>query len=149
MSKKTIIISAVGALVLLGAGLGGGYYLTTSGTLGADAEAAGPEPEPETLGVIELEPFLTNIGAGGKRHARVSIKLAVSPEERAAEITEDTLAVARLRDLVLTLLTSKSLEDLASPEGKAALRKEIAEKATAVIEPGTVKEALFGEFVVQ
>ncbi len=147
MSKKTMIIAGVGAFVLLGGGLGGGYYLTQNGMLGG--EAAEAEPEPETLGVIELEPFLTNVGSSGKRHARVSIKLAVSPEERAAEVTEDPLAVARLRDLVLTLLTSKSFEELSSAEGKAALREELVQKANAVIEPGTVKEALFGEFVVQ
>ena len=143
MSTKRIVIAAAGLLVLLGGGLGAAYYLTSGGEV---EEAA---PEPETLGVIELEPFLTNIGSSGKRHARVSIKLAISPEERAAEVAADKLAVARLRDLVLTLLTSKSFEELSSPEGKAALRKEIVEKATAVIEPGAVREALFGEFVVQ
>ena len=148
MNKKMIIIGAVAVLALAG---GGYYYATASGLLGGetDAEAAEPEPEPEALGVIELEPFLTNIGDSGKRHARVSIKLAVSPEERAAEVTADALAVARLRDMVLTLLTSKPVEELVSPEGKAALRKEIAAKATEVIKPGTVQEALFGEFVVQ
>lgn len=142
-----MILAGVGALVLLGGGLGGGYYLTQSGMLGG--EAAEATPEPETIGVLELEPFLTNIGSSGKRHARVSIRLAVSPQERAAEVAADTLAVARLRDLVLTLLTSKSFEELASPEGKAALRKAIVEQAGPVVEPGTVEQALFGEFVVQ
>lgn len=143
MSKKKILIAAA-AVVLLVAGLGATYYLTRSGE-GGEAES----PPPEKLGVIELEPFLTNIGSSGKRHARVSIKLAVAPEERAAEVAEDPLAVARLRDLVLTLLSSKSFEELSSPEGKASLRKDIIEKATPVVEPGTVKEALFSEFVVQ
>ena len=102
MNKKTIIIVAVVALLMLGAGLGGGYYLTTSGMLGGEAAAA-PAPPPETVGVLELDPFLTNIGASGKRHARISVKLAISPEERSAEVGADSLAVARLRDLVLTL----------------------------------------------
>ena len=141
-------IAAAGVLVL---GAGGYYYAITSGLLGneAGADAAEAAPEPEALGVVELEPFLTNIGDNGKRHARVSIKLAVSPEERAGEVLADPLAVARLRDMVLTLLTSKPVEELVSPDGKAALRKQIAREATKVIQPGIVEETLFSEFVVQ
>lgn len=147
MSKKTIVIAAGAALLVLGAGLGG-YYVTTSGMLDGDA-AATQAPPPESLGVLELEPFLTNIGSSGKRHARISIKLAISPEERSAEVGADSLAVARLRDLVLTLLASKSVEELSSQEGKAALRRQIVDRAAPVVEPGKVKEVLFGEFVVQ
>ncbi len=146
MSKKLIIIVAV--VVLLAAG-GGGYYYYYTTTLVATDGAEEP-PEPETLGMIELEPFLTNINdSSGRRHARVSVKLAVSPEERAAEVSGDALAVARLRDQVLTLINSKSLAELTSPEGKTALRREIVAEAAPIVEPGKVKEALFGEFVVQ
>lgn len=142
-----MILIAGGALVLLGGGLGVGYYLTAGGTQGGAEQAA---PPPETIGMIELEPFLANVnGSGGRRHARVAVKLAVAPEERASEIAADALAVARLRDEVLTLITSKSLEELTSPEGKEALRKDILAGTAKIVEPGTVKEALFAEFVVQ
>jgi flagellar basal body-associated protein FliL len=34
-------------------------------------------------------------------------------------------------------------------EGKAELRKEILESAGPIVKPGSVKEALFGEFIIQ
>jgi flagellar protein FliL len=156
MNKKTILIVAGAAVLMLGGGVGLGYYLTSTGTLGASAEAstggetATPAPEPESVGVIELDPFLTNIGdAGGKRHARLQVKLGVAPAERAAELSGDALATARLRDTILTLLTAKTFEDLTSAEGKERFRQEIVERASPLAAPGKVTEALFSDLVVQ
>ena len=146
MSKKVILAaSCVAALALAG---GGVYFMMSSAPHGG--EEAAPEPPPETLGVIELAPFVTNINdVSGRRHARVEVKLVVSPRERADEIAADALAMARLRDRVLTLITSKSLAELTSPEAKAALRGEILAGAVPIVAPGSVKEALFGELIVQ
>lgn len=148
MSKKTIIAASAAALLAV-AGAGGYFYMAGKGMLG-EGGAAGQAPEPESVGVITMEPFLTNVADGsGRRHARVEIKLAVSPEERANEVAADKLAMARLRDQVLTLITSKSIEELTSPEGKAALRQQIQQRAAPIVAPGSVKEALFGELIVQ
>ena len=141
MSKKAILIGS--AVLVLLAGGGAAYFM-----LGAQADAA--EPEPDTVGIIELEPFLTNVNDGsGRRHARVHLQLTVSPQERAEELSADKLAMARLRDQVLTQITSKSFADLTSPEGKQTLRREIMESAAPIVAPGKVQEALFSELIVQ
>ena len=148
MSKKTILAVSAAALVALAAG--GYFYMTAKGMLGGGSAEANGAPEPESVGMITMEPFLTNVNDGsGRRHARVEIKLAVSPEERADEVAADKLAMARLRDQVLTLITSKSIAELTSPEGKAALRQEIQQRAAPIVAPGSVNEALFGELIVQ
>ena len=146
MSKK--IVLPLAAFLLLSVGGGGAYvYMSSNGMLGGGE----PEPPPpEKLGMIALDPFLTNIqGGNGRRHARISITLAIAPEERAAEVSADTLAVARLRDCVLNLITARTAEELTSPDWKAQLRKEIIAGAAPIVEPGSVMEALFGELVVQ
>ncbi|MEZ5367252.1 MAG: flagellar basal body-associated FliL family protein [Bryobacterales bacterium] len=146
MNKK--ILLPLAAVLLLGAGGAGAYfYMSANGKLGGGAPAP---PPPEKLGMIALDPFLTNVqGGNGRHHARISITLAIAPEERAAEVSSDTLAVARLRDCVLNLITARTAEELTSPEGKAELRKQIIAGAAPIVEPGSVKEALFGELVVQ
>ena len=104
----------------------------------------------ETVGILEMETFLTNINdPSGERYAKLQVKLAVSPEEKAAEVTGDALLMAKLRDQVLTLLTSKTFEELSDPEGKEGFRSEIQERLSPLVEGGEVKEVLFAEFVVQ
>ena len=113
------------------------------------AGEAGDEVE-QTIGVLEMETFLTNINDPvGARHARLRIKLAIVPEEQVAEIKADLLLMARLRDRILTLLTSKTYGQLNDAKGKEVFRKEILERLNPLLERGEVKEVLFSDFVVQ
>ena len=136
----------VGSFVLaamLAIGLG-----TACGDSESDSEA-GDQAE-QTIGVLEMETFLTNINdPEGQRHARLRVKLAVVPEERVAEIKADALLMARLRDRILTLLTSKTYRQLNDAKGKELFRKEILERLNPLLESGEVKEVLFSDFVVQ
>ena len=122
------------------------------GTACDDAESegeAGDEAE-QTVGVLEMETFLTNINdPAGERHARVSVKLAIAPEEQVAETKADPLLMARLRDRILTLLTSKTYRQLNDAKGKELFRKEIRERLNPLLESGEVKEVLFSDFVEQ
>ena len=80
---------------------------------------------------------------------KLQLKLAVAPDTRAAEIQEDAVVMARLRDQVLTLLSSKTPKDLSSEEGKVGFRGEIRDKLTPLIEDAELREVLFSKFVVQ
>ncbi len=114
---------------------------------GDDEEEAEVEAK---AGILEMETFLTNINhPSGDRYAKLQLKLAIAPDTRAAEIQEDAVVMARLRDQVLTLLSSKTPKDLANAEGKAIFRDEIQGKLTPLLENAELKEVLFSEFVVQ
>ena len=152
--KKPIVIIAVVAALMLSAGLGGGYYLSSAGLWpfnAAEGEAAEEEAaNAEPAGLVTMEAFLTNVrGPGGSHHVRVSVELAISPEERAAKIQDDKLLMARLRDQILTLLSNRTTDELSSAEGKQALRGQIHQKLTDVIKDGRLQEVLFSDFVVQ
>ena len=117
---------------------------------GCGDEEEEDEKVEETIGILEMETFLTNINdPSGERYAKLQVKLAVSPQEKAAEVTGDALLMAKLRDQVLTLLSSKTFEELSDPEGKEGFRGEIQERLSPLVEGGEVKEVLFAEFVVQ
>ena len=100
------------------------------------AAGCGDEEEEEvkeTVGIVEMETFLTNINdASGERYAKLQLKLAVSPEEKVLEVTEDALLMAKLRDQVLTLISSKTFKELTDPEDKEGFRSEIRERLSPV-----------------
>ena len=139
--QRKVGLSLLAAMLAIGLG-------TACGNSESDSEAA--DPAEQTMGVLEMETFLTNINdPAGQRHARLSVKLAVVPQERAAEIKADALLMARLRDRILTLLTSKTYRELNDANGKELFRKEILDRLNPLLESGEVKEVLFSDFVVQ
>ena len=133
------------------------FFLVATFALGFGAACGGSESDGEAgdgveqaVGVLDMETFLTNINdPAGERHARLSIKLAITPEEQVAEIKADPLLMARLRDRILTLLTSKTYGQLNDVDGKELFRKEILERLNPLLEGGEVTEVLFSDFVVQ
>ena len=54
-----------------------------------------------------------------------------------------------MRDLLLTLLTSKLFAEIRTPEGKALLRDEIINRMNRALNKDLVKAVYFTEFIVQ
>ena len=145
-----------GAAVIVLAGAGGGGYWWWSHRAPADpqaAEAAAKEEEkhdPEDAGVVGFEPFVANLAdEGGTRFLRANLKLVVSGAETAKEVEENAVDKAKLQSAILEILTVHTAGQLVTPEGKAALKKEILEKTGHVLHSARVTDVLFTEFVVQ
>lgn len=72
--------------------------------------------------ILPLETFITNINdPNHEKHARVQVKLAITPKAAAADIEADALLTARLHDRVLTLLTTKTYQQLKRCRGQRAV----------------------------
>jgi flagellar FliL protein len=169
--KKIIIIIVVSVLVLAGGGAGGWWWWSHRAAAAAAAEgeegdgagtsAGSPSKKvsPEETAAIPLEPFLVNLAdKDASRFLRVSLQLVVDNKEFGEAMTAkgghggaDAHAVvkAKLRSAVLELLTTQTSEHLVTPEGKAELKKKIAEHASEVLEETEVVDVLFTDFVVQ
>lgn len=116
----------------------------------AEGEDGVAAAEDAAAAILPLETFLTNINdPKGEKHARVQVKLAIVPETAMAGIQADALLMARLHDRVLTLLTTKTYQQLIGSEGKEAFRNEIREQLNPLLTKGKVKEVLFSDFVVE
>lgn len=146
--KSKLLLIIVAGIVLLGGGGAGAWWY-----MGKKAEAAAaPAEEPATPpGFITLDPFVVNLAdPGGRRFLRISLRLLVKSEEEAKELEEHELVLLKARSAVLELLATQKSEDLQTPEGKTALKKQIAERATEAFGGHTeVTDVLFAEFVVQ
>jgi len=144
---KRILIIAIGAIVLLGAGAGGAYFV-----LGKSAHGpAKPAPLPPPV-FFPLESLTVNLQAddGIMHYLRVGLTLKLKDEKAQAALTE---RMPEIRSRVLLLLSAKHPEDLAGIDGKRKLADELRAAVEAAggtpEQPAHVQEVLFTEFVVQ
>ena len=151
--SKLPLMAGAAVLVLAGAG-GGGYWWWShrapADPKAAEAAAKAEEHAPEDAGIVGFEPFVANLAdEGGTRFLRANLKLVVAGAEKAKAVEENAVERAQLQSAILETLTVHTAEQLVTPEGKTALKKEILEKAGHVVRSAKVTDVLFTEFVVQ
>src|SRR5712691_1923622 len=150
-SSKGKLFIILGVVVVLLGGGGAAAYFTMRKPAEAVATAAAPKKaaHPDT-GIVSFEPFVVNLAdTGGQRFLRISVRLIVGEEEQAKHIQESEVQLMRLRSAILELLTAQTSERIVTQDGKAALKKEIAERAAHIVAPIEVSDVLFSDFVVQ
>jgi len=146
-SKLVPILLTIAFVVLAGGGVAGYWFYSHRG---GDAQAA-PKPEaaPEP-GIVELDPFVVNLAdPGGTRFVRVAMRLLTYDQDQAAELKEDAVAKAKLRGTILEVLSMQVSATLITPDGKAELKKAIAERAAHAVHDLKVTDVIFVEFIVQ
>jgi flagellar protein FliL len=159
MGRKRLLLLSVGILVLLGAGSAGAFFWPSRGdakrSAAADAkgkhESHGAAAEQGERGsVLSLEPFIVNLAdPEGDRYIKCTMRLVLDRPEVAEAVKSDELTITRIRDRVLTLLSSKAFSQVATPEGKEILRKEIQVQVTSVLRSAAVSAVYYTEFIVQ
>jgi len=150
-SKKGLFIIIIIAVLILGGGGFGAYWFLlrtpppTAAEL-AEIEAA-KKPEPVILPVFALKPFVVNLAdKKSRRYLKVTMKLELSNEELLEEVDKRR---AQLRDVVLTLLSSKTAAEISTLEGKFLLRQDIIKRVNVNLVTGKVTKVYWEEFVVQ
>ena len=147
-SKKMLLL-AIGVIVLGGGAALTAFFMTRGGET-ADPNKTVAEVSQEKLGLIPLDTFLVNLNdPRGERYMKVTLRLTLAPESAADGILADELQLARIRDRVLTVLMSKSFEELSGPLGKENLRLEVQAQVDTLLADGAVRDVLFSEWVVQ
>ena len=152
---KKILMFVTIVLVLAGGGSAGAWWWfhRAEAVAPADGHAAAkaePQADPKDSGVLAMEPFLVNLAdQDAPRFLRATLGLVVADKEHAEHLAEDDVAKARVRSAILELLTTQKSTDLVTPEGKAALKRQVIEKADHILHNTKVTDVLFTEFVVQ
>jgi flagellar protein FliL len=137
----------VAGVVLL-AGLAGAASILWPRS-GAASPASAVQAARTASGIVPLESFLVNLAdPQAQRFARVTVRLIVDTKEDAGAIAADPVRQARLRSAVLEILTLQTTDRLVTADGKAELKKAIAERGSGVLGQ-QVRDVLFTDFVVQ
>ena len=141
-----LVLSIVGVVVVMLAGGDDESQNSNSGTTGKekpmkmmDAMDVGP--------MFPIDTFTVNLlSDSGRRYLKVQMNLELDGEELAAELESKT---AVLRDVVIRLLSSKTLEEISTAKGKDKLKEQIVNQMNLRLRDGNIRNVYFTEFVVQ
>ncbi len=100
------------------------------------------------IGILyPLDTFTVNLKSdAGRRYLKVTMSLELEGEELSIELDNKSPV---LRDRVIRILTSKSLEEISSKKGKQKISEQIMDTLNAMISDGRIQGIYFTEFVVQ
>jgi flagellar FliL protein len=141
-SKLPLIALAVAVLVLVGAAWYFGMHLPAQKYAEAESDKSvekrlmkqlerKKENKPPVF--ITMDEFLVNLpGKGGEHYLQTKIVLRTADNATERRITE---LLPLVRDRVLTVLSARTVAELATVEGKDAMSKDIALVINAIIEP--------------
>lgn len=111
------------------------------------SEHGGGEGAAKSGGLLSLEPFIANLADdGGRRYLKATFQIDFANGEVPAAMQAH---LPQARDLLLTLFTSKTFDDIRTPEGKQQLREEIIQRVNQVLDRDLAKAVYFTEFIVQ
>jgi flagellar protein FliL len=149
---KLIIILAV-----MQVAIAAGSFILIKTTIQPKAAAARLEKAKEkVIQTVEKTPveifLIDNIlvnpaGTNGTRYLSTSIGLEIAKSEKNAERIKELTPV--IRDILIAILSSKTLDDLSSKEGKEIIRKEILDRLNEASVPDVITRIYFVDYVLQ
>lgn len=161
--NKTIIIIIAALLVLL-IGLGAAFYFLTKPAeeekpqAGAEQQAAATQDATQEVtqtnskyirigSVFKLDQFIVNlINQGGKRYLKINISLEMTLPTLENELTAKS---APIRDIVIDVLSSKSVEEIQSSRGREKAKEEIAQRLNEILVDGKIRNVFFQDWAIQ
>lgn len=159
--KKRLLILIIIIVLLIGAGGAGAYFAgvfgggeeSTEVAEDEETEAASDKELPEgalaNLPVYyELPEFLVNLSTTGRKVSFLKMQVTLELRDQAAIPVVDANK-PRIEDTFNTYLRELRTNDLSGSAGIYRLREELMTRVNKTVEPGVVKDVLFGEIIVQ
>lgn len=98
-------------------------------------------------GMRPLDPFLANLAdETSSRYLKMSLQVEFVDAEPPAAFES---RLPQIRDVILTLVTSKTFAEIRTAEGKERLREDVIDRINHVLAQEAVKSVYFTEFIVQ
>jgi flagellar FliL protein len=146
------LVITIVVLLLGGGGFLGWRYFIGANPASADAKSGGTSAS--TMGKVKsmmnMDAFLVNLAdMDAARFVKVTFRLGLDESKLGEEYSSDPVILAATRDRIISLLGTKTSDEMLTPEGKEQLRKEIREKVNEILPKGKVVEVFIMDFVVQ
>lgn len=155
---KTVIIIVAVVLVLLVVVGGALAFLMLKGgeeeggekahaTKAADKKKGGHGDDLVAGPMFPVDNIIVNlVSEGGARYAKFSVALELDAQELSPEMLAKKAIVT---DIIISVVSSKTAEELMNVKGKEGVKNEIMEKVNERLKDGRVKNVYFTNFVVQ
>lgn len=151
--KPSVSLFQIIIIVLLLAVLGlGGFIAWKLINLEIPAAASDQQQleEPAVAGpgiLIDMDNITINLADEEEsRFLRVKMKLEVKDEESRTKVNTYN---AQIKDLIITTLSSKTFDDVRTPQGKYNLKEELIYRINSFVGEEPVKNMFFSDFVAQ
>ncbi|MGA1861839.1 flagellar basal body-associated FliL family protein [Deferribacter thermophilus] len=149
-SKLLLIIIILVVLLVVGGGAAYFFVLKPKADNQAAEEASKKKEvkaEPTIGPLYSLDTFIVNLAdPGGTRYLKVTMQLELDGEKVQEEMDKRK---PQIRDVILTVLSSKTYAEVSTAQGKLALKQELIRRINLILTSGTVKNIYFTEFVAQ
>ncbi|MBI3793445.1 MAG: flagellar basal body-associated FliL family protein [Nitrospinae bacterium] len=164
-SKPKVLILVIVGVVVLALVAGGSFFAASMmGGKKKDAKESKEEPKEEKKeekkaeggeggkegkngNFVSLEPIIVNLSAEeGKRYLKITMQLELTRPEGVAEVNEK---MPQIKDAVITVLSSKSAEEVLTVDGKFKLKEQLMTRVNSTLANSAVKNVFFVEFVIQ
>lgn len=167
LKRRVLLVIPLALVLLAGAALKLGIVhvpVVLNVNIGGKQAEAAPQKPPERGIPISLGERVVNLAdPGGFRYlkAEVVVELAVegvdpeklSPEELKRE--QEALSAEfqpwqpQIQDVLTMVLTSKTVADVSTPEGKEALKQELKDRLQPLFHDHEIKAVYLAQFVIQ
>ena len=143
--SKLPMIAAV--FVALALGAGGWAWHRRTVAQATHGEQTQNNPAAEVKSVLHLESFVVNLQGGDNDYLRVGIDLGLASGGK--EGGEENPPVGPVRDAILRVLATQTVDDMLSLEGRTKLKQDILREIDDRVPEIQCKEVYFTEFLVQ
>ncbi len=96
---------------------------------------------------ITLDPFTVNL-AGGQNYLQAAIAFEIDGKNTELE-TELKDRKPQINDTIITILSSKSIDDISSNQGREKLKAEIKKAVDSLLGYGKIERVYFTTFIMQ
>ena len=153
MSNK-IMLLVIAVMLVVTIGLAAGFFMVWSKLSDLSTPANGvantetDQSQTAQLGpLFSLDTFIVNLADPERNHyLRITMDLELATPTDTEKLNE---RLPQIRDRILMILPSKRFEEIASMEGKTALRDEIIGKLNGLFPTEVISNIFFTEFVIQ
>ncbi len=144
--KRKFSLIIIIAVIVLAVGAAGAYLLLVKGSTDKKGIIAKDSKNAITVN-FALEPFVVNLmDQSGSKYLKVSIQIELS-DARLLESAKNK--TPQIRDIIITLLTNKTSDELITPEGKLLLKDEIKQRINQILGDNSVVNVYLTDFVMQ
>ena len=154
-SSNLVLIIIIVALVVVLLIVGVVFAMLSGEDGGTSQSSSSPSKKEKRVSMESLEVgpmfpldnFTVNLlSDSGRRYLKVEMNLELEDEDVAAELESKNAVV---RDVVIRLLSSKTLEEISTAKGKEKLKEQIVNQMNLRLKDGNIRNVYFTEFVVQ
>ena len=143
--KKKLLIIIAGVILAVAASGFITYTMLTKGKGGSEEGGKKRDAHLEKAVLVAVDPFILNLTEPG-RFLKVTMQFELSDASYQQIITDK---IPQIKDAIIILISSKSAELIASPEGKLQLKDELLLRTNQVNGKDVIKNLYFTEFVMQ